>query len=226
MSAFLDLTGQRFGRLVVIRRAPTVSGRNTRWLCRCDCGVEKAIFRGSLRKGGTVSCGCWRKALGHVCNRTHGMRESPEYEIWSGMKKRCYNSRTKSYARYGGRGVTVCERWRGSFEAFLEDMGQRPSPQHTLERISSDGPYAPDNCKWATQAEQQNNRTNNRRITFRGETLTVAQWARRVGMRIGTLHHRLQHGWGEEQALTAPVKAPPTAAATRPESREGPLLGD
>lgn len=160
---FVDMTGQRFDRWLVLRRAQ--SSGVTMWMCRCDCGAEKSVQRAHLVDGRSRSCGCYRNEAvstmkrkhGH-CGKDHTFRTST-YEVWHGMTKRCRNSKSKAWRIYGGRGITVCERWR-SFENFLADMGERPAGM-TLDRRDNDGNYEPANCRWATQAEQcQNKQTS------------------------------------------------------------------
>jgi hypothetical protein len=129
-------------------------------------------------------------------------RTMPEYHAWQHMRARCNNPKHKSFKNYGGRGIAVCKRW-DSFAAFLADMGLRPSPKHSLERKNNDRHYSPSNCKWATKIEQVNNTRVNRRITFRGRTLTVSQWAKEIGIKPNTLHCRLvQYGWPPSRALS------------------------
>jgi len=162
MSARPDLADRRFGRLVVIRRAASRRRRNGNsqrfWLCRCDCGAEVEAKTSDLMRGATVSCGCFRRELtapGHKAhNLTHGLslcdgRRSPTYSTWMAMRQRCYNPRHRKYKFYGGRGITVCDRWLNSFENFLADMGERPSDK-TLHRIDHDRHYEPGNCEWRT----------------------------------------------------------------------------
>lgn len=147
----------------------------------------------------TRSCGC----LLRETITKHGGYKSPVYSVWHAMVTRCRSPNDPSWPDYGGRGIRVCDRWL-DHGAFLADMGQRP-PGHTLERIDVNGHYEPGNCRWATPMEQANNRRNNRLITYEGQTHTVAEWARRVGLTKGCLLHRLCVGWPIERALTQPA---------------------
>jgi hypothetical protein len=153
--SLLDITGQKFGRLLVLSYAGTRQ-KKTHWLCRCECGTEKIIGTKYLRRGTTVSCGCHRKEL----RRKHdeGRRPwTPEYRAWCDLRFRCNNPKYKQYKDYGGRGISVCERW-DNYENFLADMGRRPSPKHSIDRWPNpDGNYEPSNCRWATRLEQRHN---------------------------------------------------------------------
>ncbi len=201
--------GDKFGRLTLLER---ISGGRTKWRCLCDCGKTAEVLQQSLLSGNTKSCGC----LVAEKNFKHGGYYTSEYSIWSGMKARCYNPRKRSYGEYGGRGISVCERWRNSFPNFLADLGKRPSKNHSLERVDVNGNYEPANCRWATSSEQANNKRDNNLITFRGETLTETQWRRKLGFNRGTIRQRIVNGWSVEDALTTPSRHKKSGGQTYP----------
>lgn len=201
MPGLLNLTGQTFGRWTVIERAPN-KGRHVRWLCRCECGNTGIVNSSNLVSGISRSCGC----LQIDTVTTHKLTGTPEYGTWTAMKSRCYTKSNVAYPYYGGRGITVCERWLHSFQNFLDDMGHKPTPNHSLDRIDSDGNYCPENCRWADSETQNNNLRSNRHLTFNGKTQTIAQWAREVGLHKNALISRLEWGWPIEDALTWPAK--------------------
>jgi hypothetical protein len=137
--------------------------------------------------------------------RSHGLTKTPEFRSWQHLRARCYTPTDAKFASYGARGITVCDRWRESFENFLADMGPKPSPRHSIDRKDNDGPYSPDNCRWATNYEQSLNKRNNRRLTLHGETLTLSEWEQRTGISQDTIGARLRSGWSADRALTTPV---------------------
>jgi len=141
-----------------------------------------------------------------MAKTTHGMTRTPEYRSWLDMKARCFNPNHKNYLDYGGRGITVCDRWKNSFQNFLADMGSRPTAKHSLDRIDNNADYSPENCKWSTKAEQVNNRRSNHLITIGCVTLTIAQWAKKMGFSARVIHDRLKSGWSEYRAVMTPVR--------------------
>lgn len=204
MSRLIDLIGQRFGRLVVLSSAGTDGGVH-KWNVQCDCGRAAKVRGGSLRrKMGARSCGCLqRQHAANMCRTnktTHGMSGTREHGIWKGMLARC----SGNDPLYGGRGINVCERWM-KFENFIADMGPRPSSRHSVDRFpDGNGNYEPKNCRWATPKEQSENRSSVLRISIGVETLSAAEWARRVGLKPATLRRRLRAGWGPHAAVMEP----------------------
>lgn len=198
--AVIDLTGIRFGRLVVIRRA---GQRNSfaLWACACDCGGSAVVMGVSLRRGATKSCGCLRRDVSTARFTTHGAVGTPEHCSWNAMLGRCNNPNNKKWSRYGGRGITVCERWR-EFENFLADMGHRPSISHSIDRINNEGNYEPSNCRWATQSQQQNNRSTNLNLSAFGMTMNLKQWSTHLSVDYSTLQRRLAKQWPLEKVLS------------------------
>lgn len=203
---FQDLTGQRFSRLIVVSRAENSKHNYAMWNCICDCGAKVITVGTSLRKGNTKSCGCFSKDQIATLRRTHGMSQATEYRVWRGMITRCTNPNVKCYANYGKRGIVVCERWKSSFENFLADMGERPTPKHTLDRINNDGNYEPGNVRWAERKEQNRNQRSNIVITHNGITAILSEWAVITGIDYQTLHTRIWDGWSHERAITTPVR--------------------
>lgn len=189
----IDLTGHKFGKWTVVKLEKRPGDSAWYWICRCECGAESSI-RGTALRGGKSS-GCARCSSR---NLTHGQSRmgqwTREYGIWSGMTQRCVNPNNESFHRYGGRGITVCERWM-KFEAFFEDMGPSPSPFHSIHRIDNDKGYCKENCRWATQREQQANRSNSVLVTCGRKTLCAAEWARRLDIDYRVFHHLITRGW-------------------------------
>lgn len=205
--SFIDLTGQRFGRLTAIERVEN-KGKATMWRCMCDCGNVTVVAAGALRSNEVRSCGCLQKELTSLRNTTHGMANSRLHRIWRGMKSRCYNQNTAEYQHYGGKGVKVCDQWKNNFEDFYRwaiENGYRDDL--SIDRIDCNGDYSPENCKWSNIIEQANNKMNNIVLTYNGETHTLAEWSGIVGISRCTLRDRLKrYGWSVERTLTEPVR--------------------
>jgi hypothetical protein len=177
----IDLTGKKFGRLIVQGRSSAPSrSKQAMWICLCDCGKTKIIVSQSIRSGHSTSCGCLHDEMRLTVPYKHGLGKTREYHVWKGMIKRCTDVTHKGYRHYGGRGITVCERWLNSVENFYADMGPRPA-RTTLDRIENDGNYEPGNCRWASHLTQGANKRNSRFVTAFGETHIISEWARRLG---------------------------------------------
>ena len=205
--------GERFDCLVVVAIEPRTSGQgNTRVICRCDCGTVKPIAMHCLKDGSVRSCGCNSRAMIAAARLKHGDSRghtaTPEYRVWRSMMQRCFCKTDGAYSNYGGRGITVCERWCGEhgYEHFLADMGRRPTMGHTLDRYpNNDGNYEPDNCRWATATEQGRNRRTNRMITFNGVSKCIAEWSEILSVSRDILRRRIEDGWNVDDALCFPV---------------------
>lgn len=195
-----DLTGQRFGRLLVLERA-CHADENRYWICRCDCGNYTIVYDGNLKRNLTTSCGCYRRET----SSTHGMHNKRLYHIWENMKGRCERKSAKAYDHYGGRGITVCKEWR-KFEPFCEwSMSHGYDEKLTLDRIDVNGDYCPENCRWVSQAEQLNNTRRNVFMTLNGETHTLKQWSEITGISYNAIMKRRRNGWSVEDTLTIPT---------------------
>ncbi len=201
----VDRIGERFGRLVVIERA-TSSPKGARWICRCDCGNSHLVSASNLRSGSVRSCGCFLRENRSQFATTHGRTKTSEYVIWRTMRARCQNPRRPEYHRYGGRGISVCERWSSSFEKFFADMGPRPSAAHSLDRRDNDGNYEPDNCRWATPQEQYNNRSSCRVVVYCGQQMTLTQAVELAGTSYAAIERRIRKGWDPILAIETPVR--------------------
>ena len=182
-----ELIGEKFGRLTVtgykgFYSKQITSQKRHYYTCVCECGTEVSVQREFLLCQTTTSCGCYQKERTRAARRTHGMTDSLEYEIWRSMKARCYTPNNKNYIRYGGRGIVVCREWKDSFDAFLKDMGPKPGPDYSIDRIDNDRNYEPDNCRWATRVEQHNNKRNNIYLEFNGISKTMAMWRKELGV--------------------------------------------
>lgn len=194
-----NLVGRVFGRLTVASR---VSASRPKWRCQCECGAVRDVWATHLRSGRTKSCGCYNadKARRHGLTSAH----RAEYLAWQSARRRCHEPTNKSYPRYGGRGIIMCEQWRDSPTAFFRDMGPRPSPAHSLDRIDNNGPYSPDNCRWAEPLVQNNNRRVTAHVRIKGREMPLRDACRQFGVSPDLVSGRIKRGWDHERALTEP----------------------
>ncbi len=201
-----DLTGKRFGRLVVQYRAPNIK-RKTMWHCICDCGAEKDVEASSLKCGDTKSCGCYHNENQGNLARTHGLSKHPLYRIFRKMVERCENQNCKSYKDYGGRGIKICDEWRTDFFAFYAWANANGYEAGlSIERINNDGNYEPSNCRWATKIEQNNNRRTSRFIEYSGMICTLSEWSRITNIPAWKISDRIDRlKWSIADALTTPI---------------------
>lgn len=198
------LVGQKFSRLEVKSFSHITKNRLVYWNCLCICGTFRPIRGTRLKSGYTVSCGCYQKEIGKTAGITHGMSKDPTHIIWRAIKHRCYNPKATVYKYYGERGIKLCDRWL-KFENFLTDMGEKPEGL-SIERKDNNLGYFKNNCKWATQKEQANNKRNNVWITVDGITHNVTQWERIKRHSVGLVSGRIFRGWSPEKAVMTPVK--------------------
>jgi hypothetical protein len=196
---FNDLSGQVFGRLTVLHRVANRHAGNARFACICSCGAQHEANGQSLKRRMVQSCGCLQRETPW----RHGLTSHPLYHCWYNMVDRCYDTTNKQYAGYGGRGIAVCDEWRGpnGLAQFVADMVARP-PGHSIERIDNDGPYCKLNCRWATRKEQQRNMRVTRIITHSGQSGTIGDWAQWLGISSGTIWYRLKTGQSLDAALS------------------------
>lgn len=186
----LNLVGKTFYRLSVISEAYNNGNGKSMWLCKCECGNLLTITGSNLMNGTTKSCGCLQKERTSKSRYIHGCsHKTSEYSSWTNMKTRCYNNKSEDYNDYGGRGIMVCERWKNSFDNFIKDMGEKPSAQHSLDRMNVNGNYEPNNCKWSTDSEQTRNKRSNVWYEHNGMKMILQDWANYLGASQGNLWH-------------------------------------
>ena len=198
-----DLTGKRFGRLVVIAATEERQHRKVVWKCKCDCGNESYANSGALLSGRTRSCGCLMHESRGKSRITHHKSKSRLYVLYNGIKARCLNPNNKAFKWYGGKGIKICDEWLNDFQAFYEwAMANGYAKGLTIDRIDSEKDYCPENCRWITIQEQQHNKKSNHYITCNGETHTMTEWAKKTGININTLSSRINKlHWTPEKAL-------------------------
>lgn len=200
--------GQKYGRLTIIRRLKPEERKSKykRWLCKCDCGNEIQVDISHLRNGNTKSCGCLQREHIASINYKHGKWKTPLFNVWIGMRNRCYRKHTKDYANYGGRGITICSEWKDDFETFEKWAFENGYQEGlTIDRQNVDGNYEPSNCRWTTIKQQNNNKRDNRYITYHGKTQSMQMWADETGISSSAIKYRLNHGWSVEDALSVPI---------------------
>ncbi len=199
-----DLTGKIFGYWTVVRRAGSSKEGRKMWLCRCKCGTERAVRGYNLRNGTSKSCGCLSAEMTRERSVTHGMTQTRLYKIWNQMIQRTTNEKAQHYNRYGGRGISVCEEWKRSFEAFKEwALKNGYADNLTIDRADNEKGYCPDNCRWVTRAVQQENTSRTHFLTYKGETKSITEWAKATGIKRSVLYDRINKmGWDIERALT------------------------
>lgn len=205
----VDLTGQIFGRLTVKNFAGTNNLGKATYHCRCDCGNSIVAVAGSLKAGNTQSCGCLKKQI----QTKHGKYKSPIYAVYSAMIQRCCNKNAKAYPNYGGRGIKVCRRWRigeggkSGFECFYEDMGERPTRFHSIDREENNKGYNPSNCRWVKRVVQQNNMRSNIKVKYNGNFVSLSQLSRETGIKRDTLEYRIKEkNWSVQKAISTPLQ--------------------
>ncbi len=214
MSRYFDHAGERHGSLTVLHvDSDRTTPEHRYWRVRCDCGEEITVTYTNMKNRKDLSCGC-KTGLRRKPPVMHGLARSAEYQAWWHIKDRCYNPKATNYPRYGGRGITIVDEWLNNFQAFYDDIGPRPSPDHSLDRIDVNGNYEPGNVRWATATEQARNRRNNIFATINGETKSLPEWCELLSVHHGTVYTRIhQRGWSPERALLTPIRS--YSAATR-----------
>lgn len=201
-SHFEDLRMKKFGKLTVIRRADNRK-RRTMWECKCDCGNVVIVGADMLKSGRTQSCGCLKF---ESKNYTHNLSKTRLYNIWSKIKDRCLNKECPAYKWYGARGITICKEWENDFESFYKwSISNGYREDLSIDRKDNDKGYSPENCRWSTQKEQQNNRCNNALLTYCGETKTLSEWEEITGIKAHTLYCRKQSGYTDEECFEVPL---------------------
>ena len=193
--------GDRFHRWTVVSELPRNIRNHRVWECRCECGNIGAIADNSLKTGNSKSCGCYSREASAKRELTHGASKTDLYHRWFKIKRRCTDPRSENWSMYGGRGIQICESWSKSFENFLSDMGEPPTPKHQIDRIDNNGHYSPDNCRWVTSRDNCRNTRRNIYLSHNGEKLLLLEWADKLNVPVKTLYNRCRKGWSHEKIL-------------------------
>ena len=206
MPKFIDLSGNTFGRLTVIRRGENAKDRTT-WVCRCECGTEKTIHGSSLKSGIVVSCGCYHRERVRNASRTHGMSQTKLYKTYYAMMARCHKEQHPSYPDYGARGISVCDEWRDDKTKFIRwALENGYKPELSIDRKDNNKGYSPENCRWTTMDVQAMNKRGLRMITINGETKNLSTWLKQNGIAYRNFYERIAAGWSEIDAASRPTR--------------------
>lgn len=202
MSKFIDLTGQKFGRLTVIKKVGSSKNKSVLWLCKCDCGSEIVVTSNNLRTGNSKSCGCLATDIRKKLCTKHGLKYTRIYNIWRAMKQRCYNKNAKNYKNYGARGIKICDEWLQNFKNFYDwAMKNDYAENLSIDRIDVNGNYEPKNCRWITLQEQNNNRRSNNNITFGEKTQNLTQWCKLLNIKKHKIYASMEKGHSCNDAI-------------------------
>ena len=203
MTQPVDVVGKKFGRYLVIAK----SNKRTKAMkqmvfCKCDCGIEKEVIVGNLRNGLSKSCGCLKSERTSEPMKKHGLSKNTMYMRYRQMIKRCYDEASKEYKNYGNRGIKVCERWLESIENYIDDMGNPPFKDASIDRVNNNLGYSKENCKWATKKEQSENRRTTTMVNINGENLCLSDWSKKLGLNKKAVADRIKAGWDIKMAVT------------------------
>lgn len=198
---FIDLTWKKFGRLTVIYRWDNDSRQQSRWICRCNCGVEKTVMWCHLKSWHTTSCWCYQKYAASKAKTIHWLRKHPLYNVWLGINKRCYNVNEKQFSDYGWRWITVCSRWKRSFKLFYTDMIEWYEKWLHIDRINNSKWYSPNNCRWVTQKDNNRNTRSNIIIQYKWESHCISEWCEILGLKYTRVLYRINNWWEVERAF-------------------------
>lgn len=214
MGKFKDLTGQKFGKLTVIKRVEDYVQHNDRhrimWECKCECGNVIVVRGDDLKSGHTKSCGCLKLEHTKVINERHGLYKTRIYTIWKNIKQRCFNKKNRDYKNYGLRNILMCDEWTDKENGFMNfynwAIQNGYSDDLSIDRIDVNGNYSPFNCRWTTDIEQANNKRNNHYVTYKNKTQSLSRWCKELNLRYDTIKNRIYKGWTPEEAFEKPIK--------------------